>query len=194
MTGPILPSDNSTSLRHHLRQCTASAHEALDASVGSLDSTDHYARYLAGQFRFRGGMERLLAQVTFPAWFGGWRPLPLMDALHADLAALGIQAPDPADGVPGHHLARASGVVGALYVLEGAALGARYLYRSVKDLGLTAETGARHLERQTGSESWQRFQKLLGCPDIDREEAVEAAVATFAYARGAFEKGKDEQS
>ena len=53
----------------------------------------------------------------------------------------------------------------------------------------SAGTGAYHLELQTGGESWQGFLGLLGRSSIDREEAAEAAVATFAYARSAFATG-----
>ncbi len=185
---PVVP------LRQHLRERTAVAHGELDASVGVLDSMDRYTRYLAGQYRFRAGMENLLARASFPDWFEGWRPMPLAGALRADLDALGIDPPAPSDGGPGDRLASDAGLVGVLYVLEGAALGARFLHRSVQGLGLTADTGARHLDLQTGGESWQGFLDLLGRALIDREEAAEAAVATFAFARGAFTKELDEQS
>ncbi|MGE0664914.1 MAG: biliverdin-producing heme oxygenase [Sphingomonadales bacterium] len=195
MTGPIAqPHSHVQPLRQYLRQRTASVHNELDASVGVLDSMDRYARYLKGQFRFRAAMEALLAPESFPAWFDGWRPLPLAGALRADLAALGLAAPPAEDGGPVQHLQRLSGLMGALYVLEGAALGARFLYRSVSELGLSAASGARHLELQTSGQSWQGFLNLLGSPDIDREEAADAAVATFAFARGAFSKGLHEQS
>lgn len=154
---------------------------------------DGYVRYLAGHYRFRAGIEQLLAQASFPDWFEGWRPLLLAGALRADLDALGIEPPAPSDGAPADRLASAAGLVGVLYVLEGAALGARFLRRCVQGLGLTAETGARHLDLQTGGESWQGFLDLLGRASIDREEAAEAAVATFALARGAFAKEPDEQ-
>jgi heme oxygenase len=189
MTGQTLTSNQASQLRHYLRQRTAQAHGELDASVGLLDSMDRYARYLTGQFRFRAGIERPLSRTSFPAWFGDWRPQPLAGALAADLAALGMDTPDPAGGVPEGRLDGESGLVGVLYVLEGAALGARFLYRGVRDLGLTAGTGAYHLELQTGGESWQGFLGLLGRSSIDREEAAEAAVATFAYARSAFATG-----
>ena len=39
--------------RHLLRTRTASAHEALDAAVGDLDSLARYRRYLAGLGAFR---------------------------------------------------------------------------------------------------------------------------------------------
>lgn len=189
MTGQTVLSSSASTLRQYLRQRTAAAHDELDASVGVLDSMDRYARYLAGQFRFRAGMENLLSQAAFPAWFEGWRPQPLAGAIHEDLTALGMDAPAAAPDAPGGLLETESGLVGALYVLEGAALGARYLYRGVSGLGLTAETGARHLDLQTGGESWQRFQGVLGSPHIDREGAAEAAVATFAYAGFAFAMG-----
>lgn len=206
MTGHIAPTHSrAMPLRQYLRGRTAAAHNELDASVGVLDTVDRYARYLEGQFRFRSGIEALLSREPFPDWFGGWRPLALTASLHADLAALGLPAPcgEPA-GALARRLGTPPGMMGVLYVLEGAALGARYLYRSVRALGLTAETGARHLDLQAGSESWQGFLGLLGRsdigrpdfgrPDFDREEAAEAAVATFAYARGAFTKDLHEGS
>ncbi len=192
MTGPM-STPRVTPLRYYLREQTTRAHGELDAAVGVMDSMDRYARYLAGQFRFRDGMEELLTQARYPGWFGAWRPTPLAAAIRADLAGLGLPMPKSLSAAAlAGHVGRGSGLVGTLYVIEGAALGARVLSRSVQALGLPDGVGASHLDLQTSGHSWRGFLDLMGSPDIDREEAAEAAVAVFAHARGAFAKDMHE--
>lgn len=111
---------------------------------------------------------------------GGRRKLPLLEA---DLRALGIEpcGPAPEARIPG-----AAQALGALYVLEGATLGGRIIYRRVADaLGVTPERGAAYFQgygEDTGAR-WKAFgSAATRFADETGEGArvVEGAVACFA--------------
>jgi heme oxygenase len=168
-----------------LRARTASAHEALDRQVGALLTRETYHFYLTGIAAFRLAVEPQLERI--PASLGGWKPGRTGQAIVADLNDLGLPTRQPARlDLP---LASESSVYGALYVLEGSALGARLLYRQAQALGFSATFGARHLAEQTASiDGWRTFLALLEAAEpFDMAEAAAGADATFHAARNAFE-------
>lgn len=166
--------------RQFLRTRTSSAHEALDASVGALDSLPRYRRYLKGLHAFR-----VSAEALAPVAVGDWRPGRIAGLMRADMADLGVE---PAPPVPMPQIDGGSGALGLLYVLEGSALGARLLRRQAAALGLGPSNGARHLEAQAGSlDGWHRFLAILDtAPDFDDAAAAAAAESAFAAALTAF--------
>jgi heme oxygenase len=182
------------SLRFHLREHTAAAHAKIDAAVGDFSSMDGYGRYLKSQLAFRELAETALSGIIFPEWFNGWRPRTIAGAIRQDMSDLNISTPPRvASGATTDNLANPSALLGTLYVLEGASLGARVLFRRAKDLGLSENFGARHLALQTeDKESWRRFLELLeresapGEQPIDPQEAVRASTAAFGLAHKAF--------
>ena len=187
LPGSRAPIAADAQARLALRERTTATHAALDLRVGRLDTRERYARYVRGIGGFRAPLEQALAGAALPAWFAGWRPLALGRAIRADMADLGLQAPDlAAAALP--RLDDVSGLLGVLYVLEGSSLGARLLFRQALALGMTERHGARHLALQTADgRSWRRFLTLLERhPEIDLERAVSAATATFALAHHAF--------
>ena len=175
--------------RFALRDRTAATHAALDRRVGELDTIERYARYLRGMYGFREPIETALAEITLPDWFAGWRPIAVAATILADLADLGDAAgATPPAALP--QMRDPSSLLGVLYVLEGASLGARLLYGRARELGMSDRYGARHLALQAQSaESWRRFLALLGsAPTFDLDGAVDAALATFAVAHRAVEE------
>lgn len=173
--------------RHFLRNHTATSHASLDETVGALDSLASYRRYLRGLHAFRVPAERLIAQglSAAPAGLRALRPTRIVPQMLADMDDLGVSSTAPVA------LAAPSGpsaLVGLVYVLEGSALGARLLKRQAAALGLGPDHGARHLSAQAESlDAWQGFLAALDTlGDYDEAEAVAAAEAAFAAARGAF--------
>lgn len=166
------------SRRFLLRDCTAAAHAALDATVGQLTTRDVYARYLRGIHAFRAAAEPLLA--TAP-----WRPKSLASLLGADLADLGLP---PRAAVSLDLPEDYSSLLGLAYVLEGSALGARLLYPEACALGMSADHGARHLAQQAGDrDAWRAFCSALdAAAPYDPDAAATAAAAAFDAARAAF--------
>lgn len=83
-----------TFTRFALRERTRSAHERLDRIVGSIDSTESYARYLRGIGVFRRAAEARYDAVAAAA-ISDFVFLPLSDLISADMQDLQIEpAPD----------------------------------------------------------------------------------------------------
>lgn len=182
-------------LRRYLRERTQAAHSELDALLGVLDSMNVYARYLHGQLAFRESMETALAHTSFPDWFEGWRPLSIAPAIRADMADLKIEAPGALSATSITCLEEPSGLAGAVYVLQGASLGARLLYQNALGLGLSSLFGARHLASQAEDrESWRRVLQILDHDGIDQDKAASAALAVFKCAHGAFTEARDDHA
>lgn len=174
----------TTLRRFQLRERTAAAHAAVDAAIGGFDSIDTYKRYLASLYGFRAPLEAGL-EADCSAMLGPWRPASIAGALRADMADLGVPIPAlcPVD-LPVNR----DGLLGTLYVLEGASLGARLLLRRAEALGLTPIHGARHLALQAArSGEWRAFLDILEADDnFDIEHAASASLAAFAVAASAF--------
>lgn len=170
---------HDVSLRTTLRQHTADIHARLDSIAGDLGSVARYRAFLVGSYRFRSIVEPALDAAEF------WPMLPLLPHLARDLEDLGITPPAAA---PPIHLPTSSAQLGALYVLEGSALGARLLQRRAAALGFDARCGARHLARQVADPArWPRFLRLLETsPGVDRIAALAAAQAAFERALDSY--------
>lgn len=188
-----------TSLRFLLRDRTAALHAELDRSVGTFDGLETYRSYLRCLYGFRAPVEAAVALSAWPDWFGDWAPGAIADAIHADMFDLGAATPTPCVHVHSQNsldLADPSRLMGALYVLEGASLGARLLYRRAQAIGLSAGHGARHLAQQSDErDRWRQFVGILEqSQHVDVEATVRASLLTFELALGAFSKdGDDEQ-
>lgn len=179
----------TSDIRWFLRAQTADVHAALDSLIGQFDDQQGYLRYLEGLFRFRAPVERALSALDWPEGAGVFQPSRLARAIGADIGDLGAKPP----------MARevrldlsAAGLLGVLYVLEGAALGARVLVKRAEALGFDSRFGARHLALATGGAGWAGFLSLAGAQgQVDRDRAAAASLATFALAHEAFAVGED---
>lgn len=167
-------------LRSALRDRTSAIHARLDALVGPFQDRGSYAEYLRGTLVFRQALEgHFHASRT-------WKLAALAPLVRQDLRDLGISAAPPAR-LPDLGKGEAR-LLGAAYVAEGSALGARLLVRRARDLGFDANFGARHLTAQAEDRRrWPDFLALL-----DRMEpsfsgdALDAAERTFAFALSAY--------
>lgn len=178
----------NSDIRWFLRAQTADAHASLDTLIGQFHDRQGYLRYLEGLFRFRAPIERAIAGLKWPEGTGVFRPSRLARAIGADLDDLGARVP----AAPQVRLdLSGAGLLGVLYVLEGAALGARVLIKRAEALGFDGRFGARHLALAVGGASWAGFLALAGAQtDIDRDRAAAASLATFALAHDAFAVGE----
>ena len=171
-----------------LKTRTADAHHALDTMIGSFDTPAAYTRYLDGMARFRLPVEAWLETQPLPAGFEDWRPGLYAEELLGDLGDLGIAVPPD---LPPFILPEGDGLMGLLYVLEGAALGARLLAKRAEAIGFTETNGARHLFAQARNFSnWRAFSARMENVCVYDETAAAAwADTAFDYARNAFESG-----
>ncbi|MET0352100.1 MAG: biliverdin-producing heme oxygenase [Rhizobacter sp.] len=176
-----------------LRQATAPAHEAIDRQL-QLDADMGLARYvriLQGFEAFLAAWEPDVAAVLPPeqrAWFSARSRLAFV---RRDLAALA-----PGDGaVPAPvlpPLPNRSAAFGAMYVLEGSALGGQVIARRVAErFGFDAERGAAYFHGfgdRTGG-LWREFRERLEAEvdPVARADACAAAVGTFEALRHHFE-------
>lgn len=183
---------NATSRRFVLRDGTWTIHQQLDAAIGPLNSLSAYRRYLASILALRGGVEDCFQAISWPDFFEGWRPASLMTVLNQDARDMGMSPsilppPSPPQNI--------SELLGMIYVVEGASLGAQILVKQASQLGLNADFGARHLAMQSGSlNSWKTFLSLLDkAPEFDEESSVEGARQLFRYALDAV-RGTDAQA
>jgi heme oxygenase (biliverdin-IX-beta and delta-forming) len=172
-------SPDQLGLRAALRQHTAAIHQELDDRVGAFATAGQYRTFVAQSYRFR--------LVAEPACRGLdiWAPQDLVDALRQDLSDLDM----PGSAASGDRLEldSPSQQIGALYVLEGSALGARLLQRRAADLGFTPDHGARHLNRQTSEKGrWKAFLDVLDDEVVDRAAALRGAQLTFEAALSCY--------
>ena len=103
---------------------------------------------------------------------------PRLQDLDADLAALGRQ-PWPFTGQPLHG-GDAAGMIGAMYVIEGAHLGGEVItLRLARSLPATAPR--RFFAASGGKARWQRFWDFADstCPADTHDTTVGAALAAF---------------
>jgi heme oxygenase len=179
---------NHQSLRFVLRSGTAGAHTSLEAAVGSVGSLEAYCRYLRGLFEFRAPIENTLRSAQWPALFGTWRPSTLCHLLAADMTDLGQSPWMYDDQAP--PLQNTADFLGVAYVLEGATLGARVLYRTVAELGLHGDYGARHLKGQVeAAPNWQHLLAIFeSTQGFDIERVVRASNAVFMAAEHAMSR------
>lgn len=170
-------------LRARLRADTAGVHAELDAvsdSAGFFNDRGAYAGYLAATLRARRAIEQGLDAARIEQLFPLWPQRQISEALAADIADLGGLSTSATGSVPDYSPAAA---LGALYVLEGSALGARLLEKRAAALGMTPSFGGRHFAVQTARDgAWAALLKVMEHADLDADaetECVASALATF---------------
>lgn len=169
------------SLRAKLRAETADLHDRLDRAVGGMESSADYLRYLSGSYRFRASVEPAVRDRASDIC---WQPKLLSKLLATDLAAVGLPRPGH---VPPLRLTDRSAMVGALYVLEGSAIGGAVIARRAACLGFTAGGGASHLAQQTEvPQRWKSFLGWLEQSGADDAAAIAAARRVFRTALVSF--------
>lgn len=163
-----------------LRDATGAAHEAVDAAFGAHDlaSPAAYRRFLLAHGRALPAAERVMEVLPFA------RTLPTRAAsLAADLADMGVAAPDPLPFAPGDDAATLWGV---LYVVEGSRLGGAMLARQVPPALPGRYLGAVHAPGQ-----WRAIRGALDAAAAGEDAGwtarmIAGALATFAlYAEAA---------
>ena len=157
-----------------MRARTRAHHDAAEAAVAPQRLPHQYGPYLAAMRAVHAAMEPMLQRF-------GW-PVVKLDWIDADLRHLGLAPPGPARCRPPHDAASAAGCA---YVLEGASLGARVLYREwAAPLGYGKEAGARFLfgEGEHTGRRWAAFVQRLDAQGFEAAQVdacVAAAQATF---------------
>jgi heme oxygenase len=163
--------------RFRLRNATRAEHARLDALItgaGFLTTRSRYLNYLAATLAAREAVERALDAAGAEKAFPDWPRRRIAMDLRRDLQDLGHTA--SVSGASGFEVSSHAEILGALYVLEGASLGARLLQTAAATLGMDAGFGARHMATQTADRTiWPRFTSLLDAAEFDRAGEAECA-------------------
>jgi len=173
--------------RSRLRSATENAHRRLDAVVddaGYFLDRPSYAAYLRATLRARQPLELALNQCGAETLFALWPDRAIASALRTDIEDV-TEAETPAEDNPvglGQVFSQAQ-AIGTLYVLEGSALGARYLAPRAHSIGMSPTFGARHFARQTAiPKTWSTFLAVLEALSFDaaqEDECIAASIAAF---------------
>ncbi|WP_367159368.1 biliverdin-producing heme oxygenase [Kozakia baliensis] len=172
---------SSDSRRFLLRRRTHPNHEQLDHLIGPLDSLIAYRRYLRGVGAFRLAAEAAVQRNIWPDFLSDWRPTLVASFILSDMEDL-HETPPLVPSIEA--VGSSSALMGLLYVMEGASLGAKMLAVQAETFGLTCDFGARHLNAQISSpQNWRLFlNHLESMPEFDIEEATSSATMMFDHA------------
>lgn len=174
-----MPDAPALRLRTRLRAATADAHARVDALMGGGFGDERgYRAYLGGM---QGFVSVLLPAVREQATALHW-PLPDWDGLlRQDMAHTGAESLRVLAPLPVCDRAQA---LGALYVMEGASLGARMLVRQAQVLGHGPHGGALFLHAHADGEAGQRWPRFLAL--LESEHRASTAQTACAAAQDAF--------
>jgi heme oxygenase len=177
-------------MREKLKMATDAAHRALDTRLGAFDltSVSGYRRFLEANAAALLPLEAALERSGVVHLFADWSQRSRRVAITADLDRIG-GASHP---LPSMASMSRQEMLGAMYVLEGSRLGAKYLLREVagsREPKIVAAT--RYLRHGSGLPLWRTFLDALEREAVTGENEVEMigsaqrAFAMFAKAAGA---------
>jgi heme oxygenase len=182
-----------------IRQRTRPLHARLDASIdlsGALTSRESYSRLLLRYLSVYIPFEQAVATHSKETLnLINWPRRSKIPLLQRDLRALGsVEDPPPSPSLPS--LDNQDALLGALYVVEGSALGGQIIYRQIEQkLHLTPASGAAFFfgdGDQTGS-LWKQFTAFLDHHITRPKRAADAAAAMFHAFEQALASPKEEQ-
>jgi heme oxygenase len=194
-TGTHLPLSALAVLRERTRELHTQLEVAIDVSA-ALVSVPSYIHLLLGYLNIYRPFEALLKkQDDTVLGLISETYQSRVELLERDLRALGVEPGELTEASIGASVSLAfprlndlDSVLGALYVVEGSALGGQFIYREIQQrLGIDAGSGAAFFfgsGEKTGA-GWKRFITMLNQHVSEPERAAEAAVAMF----GVFEEG-----
>ena len=171
-----------------LKASSSRDHDSVDALVMAarpFEDRERYARFLQVQHRFHGSLTALYRDEQLNRRLPGLVHLSRLEAVEADLQALGLPLP----AAPQRVIASPAEALGWLYCSEGSNLGAAFLFKQTQRLGLDGNLGARHLAPHPDGRGlhWREFvAKLDGLAlEADEEaEVVAGVIAAFDSYRG----------
>ena len=177
--------DGAPSRSQRLRAATHPTHEILDKRIMSADpfgSRERYGMFLKIQFDFHLAIDDLYDDGNVASVISDIGSRRRLDLIRQDIVDIGGQAPSlPSAPDEPIHVPTA---FGWLYVAEGSNLGAAFLLKEARKLGLSESFGARHLAGNEDGRGlhWRRFTAALDAAAFDEDEdrqVVEGAQQAF---------------
>ena len=170
-------------MRARLRDTTAEAHAALDHRLLALDLTTRagYRRFLVANAAALLPIEHALEAAGVRGIVADWDERARSRAMLSDLALLDAE-PCP---VSANAVLNRARILGALYVLEGSRLGAKYLARQVtRSTDPLVRAATAYLRHGEGRNLWASFLVLLEQENPSAAaEAEMIAGAQWAFSR-----------
>lgn len=181
-----LPADASRTVRsRRLKERTGATHDRLDSAIMErkpFASRDRYGCFLQLQYHFHRDVDALYADAGLGELLPDLTERRRLELVARDLADLGLAVsatPEPPAFAPAERFALPA-ALGWLYVAEGSNLGAAFLLKAARNLGLSETFGARHLAGapEGRARHWRSFTAMLD--DIPLAEEDERAVVRGA--------------
>lgn len=169
-------------LTSSLRNRTKSTHGKLDEhlmGLGLFSDKEKYKIFLTLQYHIHQDAHHLYAHPQLARFIPNLQLRNRFDKVKEDMQDLEVPLPQ---AIKAPLITDISAAVGALYVVEGSKLGAKYLLHYVGMIGLSDQYGAKHLgaDDEGRGASWRSFQSAIDTADIDIPVAVQAAEQTFS--------------
>lgn len=180
-----------------LKAATSETHDQLDKRIMAGDpfaALENYGRFLAVQYQFHRDIEALYGDAGLSALVPDLAARRRFDQIGQDIADLKQSLPDtiepPFFSVTSIDLPTA---LGWLYVAEGSNLGAAFLFKMARALGLDENHGARHLAGHPDGRArhWRSFTAALDLASLDEAEekrVIEGANTAFRRVHALVER------
>ncbi|WP_213980967.1 biliverdin-producing heme oxygenase [Sphingomonas sp. dw_22] len=178
-----------------LKAATVQAHDALDTRImaaAPFASRERYLRFLAMQHGFHHDIAALYRNPALAGVVPDLAGRARLGAIEADFADLGAVPPPVAPPLFGLDVDLPT-AFGWLYVAEGSNLGAAFLAKEARALGLSDQFGARHLAGHPDGRAlhWRGFTAaldLLALDDAGEGRVIAGAVAAFGRVHGLVDR------
>jgi heme oxygenase len=175
-------------LSDRLRAQTRTTHQGVDDAIMAAKpfaSPQAYGRFLKVQHGIHFDVAPLYDNTELARAFLDLSGRGRLHAVEQDLADLGIDCPEIATP-PATASIDMPQALGWLYVVEGSNLGAAFLLKYARKMGLSETHGARHLAEPPEGRApyWKTFKTALNAVDLTANEDARAiAGAQDAFAR-----------
>lgn len=180
------------SRRDRLKAATSPDHKRLDALVSAqqfFTSQNRYSIWLQRSYVFQAAIERALNTARTTDFFPNYVAHAHLAFIAQDLHDLGLKEPPVQPAFDLQYRTQAA-CLGALYVVEGASMGARVLLIAAHRLGLNGERGARQLTAAASNiQHWRNYVAMLEAAPltpVDETRMIAVARRTFAFAQQCF--------
>lgn len=164
-----------------LKAATNDTHDRLDKRIMASEpfaSVPNYARFLAVQYRFHSDIDALYGHEPLRVLLPDLAERRRLDQIRQDIEDLGQAVPESEGASPFASAAiDLPTALGWLYVAEGSNLGAAFLFKMARALGLDENHGARHLAGHPDGRArhWRAFTGALDALTLDDGEELRLA-------------------
>lgn len=176
-----------------LKEGTTSTHDSLDQRIMRADpfgDIERYKQFLKVQYSFHWLTAGLFGKQDVEQWIPQLSECCRLEQVTKDCLDLGVEQSELdalTESLQQLETDNAA-ALGWLYTIEGSNIGAAFLFKFAKKLGLDETRGASHLagSPEGRGRHWRNFKECLDSiplNDQEREQAQSAATAAFTFVR-----------